>query len=257
MNSLVDQAHENFLAMTRWSVRLDPAGQSLDQGGVVGLKGALDWPSARWVLRSEPTPAKEWVETASKFLFSDGKTGCAFARIGTDDDLAAVLLEQGWAEFGTTPEMVCEAALARVSDPEGFRIRLATTPDDVLAYAEVAGEAFANLAMPAESVRDALANPEHFLTSNAIVAVGERDDGAIVAGATAIMFADKAYVGWVAVANDARGNGLGDPVTRLVTNEAFARGADLVTLEASHFGENTYARMGYREIYRYRILIKI
>ena len=42
-----------------------------------------------------------------------------------------------------------------------------------------------------------------------------------------------------------------------MTNEAFARGAELVTLEASHFGENTYARMGYRELYRYRILIKV
>jgi len=42
-----------------------------------------------------------------------------------------------------------------------------------------------------------------------------------------------------------------------VTNEAFRRGADLVTLEASSFGEHTYARMGYREIYRYRMLIRL
>ena len=34
-------------------------------------------------------------------------------------------------------------------------------------------------------------------------------------------------------------------------------GAPLVTLEASEFGEHTYARMGYREIYRYRVLIRV
>ena len=45
-------------------------------------------------------------------------------------------------------------------------------------------------------------------------------------------------------------------MTRRVTNEAFDRGGSLVTLEASPFGESTYARMGYRELYRYATLIK-
>ena len=62
---------------------------------------------------------------------------------------------------------------------------------------------------------------------------------------------------WVSCADAARGRGLGDTVTRAVTNEAFRRGADLVTLEASPFGEHTYARMGYREIYRYRMLLRV
>ena len=79
-----------------------------------------------------------------------------------------------------------------------------------------------------------------------------------VAGAQVVLFADgRGYVAWVSCADAARGRGLGDTVTRAVTNEAFRRGADLVTLEASQFGEHTYARMGYREIYRYRMLIKV
>ena len=41
------------------------------------------------------------------------------------------------------------------------------------------------------------------------------------------------------------------------SNEAFDRGASIVTLEASHFGEHTYARMGYRVLYRYAVLIKL
>ena len=73
-----------------------------------------------------------------------------------------------------------------------------------------------------------------------------------------MLFADgRAYVAWVACADAARGRGLGDTVTRAITNEAFRRGADLVTLEASSFGEHTYARMGYRELYRYRMLIRV
>ena len=84
-------------------------------------------------------------------------------------------------------------------------------------------------------------------------------DGRPVAGACSLLVGDEpnGYVGWVACHDDARGRGLGDVVTRAVTNEAFDRGARIVTLEASHFGEHTYARMGYRELYRYGVLIKL
>jgi ribosomal protein S18 acetylase RimI-like enzyme len=96
------------------------------------------------------------------------------------------------------------------------------------------------------------------LSPRVAVSVAERD-GEVVAGAAAILLgnAPDGYVGWVACADSARGHGLGDHVTRLVTNEAFARGARFVSLEASRYGESTYARMGYRELYRYRMLIKV
>jgi ribosomal protein S18 acetylase RimI-like enzyme len=83
-------------------------------------------------------------------------------------------------------------------------------------------------------------------------------DGRPVAGAMSVVIGDdpNGYVGWVACLPEGRGRHLGDAVTRLVTNEAFARGASIVTLEASRFGENTYRRMGYEERYRYRMLIK-
>ena len=46
-------------------------------------------------------------------------------------------------------------------------------------------------------------------------------------------------------------------MTRLVTNEGFARGARLLTLEASPYGRNTYDRMGYQTLYDYRLLIQV
>ena len=80
-----------------------------------------------------------------------------------------------------------------------------------------------------------------------------------MAGACSILFGDvpDGYVGWVACHDDARGLGLGDVVTRRVTNEAFDRGAAIVTLEASRFRRTHLRAMGYRELYRYAVLIKL
>ena len=78
-----------------------------------------------------------------------------------------------------------------------------------------------------------------------------------MAGALVLLVGGHGYVGWVSTLAEGRGHGLGDAVTRRVTNEAFARGAGTVTLEASPFGEAIYRRMGYRDLYRYRMLIKL
>ena len=54
----------------------------------------------------------------------------------------------------------------------------------------------------------------------------------------------------------ARGRGLGDLVTRAVTNRSLDEGAPACTLQASPMGEPIYARMGYEQIYRYRGLVR-
>ena len=260
MTTLEEQAHRNLCDFTVWCHGLEPEGRSIDRLGVVGLAAGPDSPSGRTLVRRTAELAPEaWADAAEAFVFADGKTACCFSRIGADDDIAAVLLARGFTEYATTPEMVCEDPLAARPDPTGFRVRLARTPADVLAYAAVAGEAFAHLGMPAESVQHALERHERLLVPEVAVAVAESGDGKIVAGAMSVLLGPDAngYVGWVACADSARGHGLGDAVTRRVTNDAFDRGAPLVTLEASRFGENTYARMGYRELYRYRLLIKV
>jgi ribosomal protein S18 acetylase RimI-like enzyme len=154
--------------------------------------------------------------------------------------------------------MVCEQALEPRPAPAGVTVRWASTPADISAYARVVAESFAHLMLPEDVSLAAIDNPDEFLGPDSVVALAEID-GAAVAGAQAVSFGggEIAYVSWVACADAARGQGLGDTVTRAVTNGAFARGANLVTLEASHFGEHTYARMGYRELYRYRMLLRL
>jgi hypothetical protein len=53
----------------------------------------------------------------------------------------------------------------------------------------------------------------------------------------------------------ARGKGLGEAVTRAVTNRAFDQGARAATMQASPMGQPIYRRMGYMTLYEYTTLV--
>ena len=256
---VAELAHRNLCDFTRFHARLAPGTALLDESGVVAVAASADFPAARSAVRSDPSASAQTCGDALIAFFDEhGKTGCAFVRLGADDDLNDELAQRGFQEWAQTPEMICEQRLAAREPGAGVSVRMATTPEDVAAYAGIAGKAFTHLAIPEELTTDEIDNPEVMLGADCAIALAEVN-GEPVAGAMVALFGAEplGYVGWVACLDEARGRGLGDAVTRAVTNEAFDRGAQLVTLEASHFGESTYARMGYREIYRYRILIRL
>ena len=253
------RAHRNFSDWLRWTVNSEPGAETIEASGIVAIAGLIDFPTSRAAIRTDRSlPPKEWAATVGTFFSERGKTAAVHARIGADDDLTAELAELGFREWTTTPEMVCDIAPDARDAPTGFSVRLAATPADIAAYANIAAEAFAHLHLPRDSTLDAVDRPDAYLAGNSVVALAELD-GVPVAGAHVLLHTENrsAYVAWVSCADSARGHGLGDRVTRAVTREAFRRGADLVTLEASQFGEHTYARMGYREIYRYRMLLRL
>ena len=256
---LETRAHANLVEFVRFLGRLDGNAAVLDEPGIFAIRGGTDFPSTRIGIPqagAQLAPA-EFVDRACDFLFAGGKTACVYVR--TDDRaLHDQVTGRGFVEYSTSPEMVCDARLEDRNPPDGVHVRLATTAADVAAYAAIAGHAFRHLSFPEEITRDAVDNADVMLDPRVAVALAELD-GRPVAGACSLLVGDEpnGYVGWVACHDDARGRGLGDVVTRAVTNEAFDRGARIVTLEASHFGEHTYARMGYRELYRYGVLIKL
>lgn len=255
---VAERAHRNLCDMTRWNARIDPGAATIDESGVIAMAGSPDFPTARCAIRSDSSlPAAEWVDVVDRFFATRGKTASVSARVGVDDDINELLLERGFREWATSPEMVCEHPLEPRDPPAGVTVRLAASPADITAFARIAAEAFAHLHLPEAVAINSVDRPDAFLGDDCAVALAEID-GTPVAGAQVVLFDQGriGYVGWVSCANDARGRGLGDTVTRAVTNEAFRRGADLVTLEASPFGEHTYQRMGYREIYRYRLLLR-
>jgi len=253
-------AHENLGGFLRFLARLDPTAQVLDEPGVLAVRGALDFPTSRMAMPlGDPLPADEFADRACEFLLRDGgNSACVYARAEADHELVDLLAARGFAEYTRSPEMVCEARLDDRPAPPGVQVRPAETADDVRAYAMIAGHAFRHLQLPEQITRDTIDNSDVMLEPGVAVALADVD-GRPVAGACSVLVGPEpnGYVGWVGCLDEARGHGLGDVVTRRVTNEAFDRGASIVTLEASHFGESTYARMGYRELYRYALMIKL
>ena len=73
-------------------------------------------------------------------------------------------------------------------------------------------------------------------------------DGQDAAIAWSVVVDGAATVGWVGTLPPFRRRGLGELVTRAVTNAAFGLAASLVTLQASRSGEPVYAAMGYETI---------
>jgi hypothetical protein len=255
MTDVAARAHANLGNFTRFHARLNRGSLLLDEGGVIAVGGI---PGFATGVRSDPVvDAPASADTLTTFIEAHGGGALLWMRVGADDDLSAELIERGFQELAQSPEMICEGPLEAREPPAGVTVRFADSAQDVSAYARIAGEAFAHLGISAEITSTEIDNPEEMLAPDCIIALAEMG-GEPVAGALVVLFGPEpvGYVGWVACADAARGNGLGDTATRAVTNEAFARGASLVTLEASHFGESTYARMGYREIYRYRLLIR-
>jgi GNAT superfamily N-acetyltransferase len=253
---LDERAHANLCDFSRLQARLHGA-ELLDEPGIVAFRGPIDFPAARLAIRSGTAIAPDaFADAVEEFLLSSGRTAAVYVRADTDAATHQELLARGFAEYSRSPEMVCETRLEDRALPDGVDVRLATTADDVRAYAEIAGHAFRHLSIPEEITRDTIDHPDVMLDPTVAIALADLD-GRPVAGACSILMGEHAgYVGWVACLDEARGRGLGDVVTRRVTNEAFDRGGSLVTLEASPFGESTYARMGYRELYRYATLIK-
>lgn len=258
MTAIGERAHDNLCNFMRVQARLLDA-ELLDEPGILAFRGAVDFPATRLAIRSGPPLAADaFAAAAAGFLLGPGVTAAVFVHREGDRELHEELIRRGFADYSQTPEMVCEARLDEGEPADDVTVRLATSAEDVRAYAEIAGHAFRHLAIPEEITRDTIDRPDVMLESGVVIALAELD-GRTVAGACSVLVGESGdgYVGWVACLDDARGHGLGDVVTRRVTNEAFDRGASIVTLEASPFGESTYVRMGYRELYRYAMFIHL
>jgi ribosomal protein S18 acetylase RimI-like enzyme len=210
------------------------------------------------VCADDSASAEQWVSAGDDFLAGVGATACFFARDGVDDDAEPILARRGYHEYGRVPSMLCTVVPDDRPPAPEVSVRLAGSAADISAYAAVAGRAFVDIGLIEEPTRELLDTPELLLADDVIVAVGELD-GRIVAGAFTKLVADgtSGYVSFVSVLSEARGHALGDAVTRLITREAFARGATSLSLEASKFGENTYRRMGYRDLFEYRLMIRL
>ena len=179
-----------------------------------------------------------------------GALGFEFVLNTTDHaegDLNAAATAAGWRKLLTLPAMVVHGPLDERSSPRDAILRHADPERDRDAFGAIVAACFADDDEEGEAYRLVFDHPA-LLGGSGISAFIASIDGRDAAVAWSVVVDGAATVGWVGTLPDFRRRGLGDLVTRAATNAAFAKGAGIVTLQASRSGEPVYTAMGYETI---------
>jgi ribosomal protein S18 acetylase RimI-like enzyme len=254
-----DRAHSNFVEFTGRVVRADDAGEIDEGGGALSYAGRSDHPmAANGAFRTDDaSDARDVVRRARDFFAARGRGFTLFARDheGRDDDLVAAALEAGLVEVYAMPEMICDHALDQGTAPaDGAELRRVSDEAGARDYLEVAGAAYATLGFPEAVLREDAGLAATLVVPGTAGFVAY-EEGRPVSAAMCSNSHGVTGIFWVGSVEAARGRGLGEACTRAATNAGFEMGADFASLQASHMGEPIYRRMGYEEIYRYRLFL--
>jgi ribosomal protein S18 acetylase RimI-like enzyme len=217
-------------------------------GGVI-YAGRSDFPvmmNAAIPLGGDP---RELLAAARGFFAERGRGFSFFARTPAEDDAAGeagmqVVLERYPAMVRREPFQ--ERSVA------GIEMRRVDDESAVHEYLAVADPAFTSLGMPAGIL--AGMSPALFIRDDSAAFVAYDGDRPL-ACASVTVARGVGGIQWVAVAEEARGRGLADACTRAASNAGFELGADCAWLEASHMGEPVYLRMGFEELFSYRLYL--
>jgi ribosomal protein S18 acetylase RimI-like enzyme len=195
--------------------------------------------------------ASAWLMRARAFFAARERGFTVYAREERDAALVEACRALGMQAMDSSPGMVLDAAVPEPAPAPGVRIARVTDATGVADFVSVAAPAYALLAMPEAVTRAIFAQPERMRNPELALLVAYLDG---VPAATAISLLSHGIAGlyWVATRPELQRRGLADAITRRASNDAFARGAGCVVLQASKFGEPVYRRMGFREVTRYR-----
>lgn len=252
--ALEDLADANLLESIREHARWQTPCEMVEENGVLYVAGPNAMPIGyrNCAARVDPNiNARQVIESAQEFFRRRGRGFSLLIRLSRDKDLEALLPEAGFKQRSDSPCMLIDAPLAAIDPPAGIRIERFTEDRHVRDAVRVNAEAYqANRLPPAEAALY-FGKPSELLSSRVEGYVAYRD-GEPLSTALTIFSDESAGVYWVGTANAAQRMGLAGICTRRATNAGFARGARVMTLQATPSGEPVYLRLGYRTYDRMR-----
>lgn len=246
---LADLAHKNLMEVSSWTADA-PGGALYFENGELLFAGPSPIPFLNGVMRERSTlGARDLLGSARSFFFERGRGFVAFAWPGDPEIEAAAATAGMFPVLERYPQMVCRAPLAELAGD----IRAVETQADAEAYWAICDVAYPSLGFPAGLFKEAF-EPSELLDEQRVWACLAHEEGRAVACASIWMTGGVGMVGWVASLPESRGRGLAAACTVRVTNYAFQHGSDFASLQASAMGEDIYRRLGYEEIFSYRLL---
>jgi ribosomal protein S18 acetylase RimI-like enzyme len=230
-----------------------PGGRIHEEAGILLCTSSVDFPvffNAAWRVDAR-TPAIDVVAGGDAW-FDRLERGWSLSvrDLASDDDLRAAATDAGMRLVTESPEMVLAERPTDVPVPDGVALRWVDDQAGLEAFVAVSEAAYVARGLPAGAVTAGITSLEAFVVPHVHTVVAHLEDEP-VAAAQVIVSHGIAHVCWVGAVPAARGRGLGDLVTRVVSQRAFDLGAAFVSLQASDMGEPVYRRMGYREVHRY------
>jgi GNAT superfamily N-acetyltransferase len=244
-------AHRNLIGFDLLSTERIPGARASYGGGELLSATPHEFPFMQTVLRDHSRPDGERLIARAREFF-DGAGFTVWARSsGEDADLERAARGAGLSlALDRFPEMVCDRPVAEPQLPSRTELREVADDEQGAAYWDICGASYPSLGFPPDLFR---IYPPRWLYEPPFRACLAYLDGE-PAGAAAVAPAEGVgLVVWVATAPEARGRGLAEACTAWVTNRALEDGARFVCLQASPMGEAIYRRMGYEEIYSYRL----
>ena len=202
---------------------------------------------------TSPRAAGALVAEALAFAERIGHGLTLWTRQHGDEDLDDAAARAGFADLGTSPEMVIEDPIHVVwpGPPAGTETRLIRDAAGLSRLIEVNGAAFADLeADPA--VWQAAYPDLSSITGDDVVGVLAATADGIGGAGVGYLHGGVGELIHVGTHPAFRRKGIATAVTLALSQELCRRGADLLSLQATPFGEPVYRRLGFREIGSYR-----
>lgn len=252
--SPADLADANLVESIREHARWQDPCDVVERDGLLLLAGVNAFPGAYRncaVRLDHRVAAAEVLERARDFFAARERGFTVWARTGRDDDLEALLQSAGLERRVDSPCMLVDTPLSDAAAPPDIRIEAFADERHVRDAIAVNAEAYQAIGLPAEETHAGFRQPARLLSERVVGFVAYRGNRPVSTALT-IMSGAGAGVYWVGTVNDAQRAGYGGLCTRLATNAGFARGARVVTLQASPFGEPVYRRLGYETYARVR-----
>lgn len=253
-----DDAHFNLIESSRQLFALDPGAEIVRGEGWLFGAGRFSHPvisNAAFRADDNLDPG-EFLDRARQF-FNPRKRGFSvWARpdLEQDRELIRTAEAAGLEAVYEMPEMVLDRPAEETEPPIGAEMRRVTSAEDAAGFWQVAAAAYISNGFPPET----FSYYEDYagLWANNVVAFLVRIDGDPAAIAMTIVTGDVAGIYWVGTTEQARGRGLARALTATAVGAGFERGAEIASLQASPMGEPIYKRMGFKTIFKYRLLMQ-
>ncbi len=231
-------------------------GIAIDRDGLLLTAGIHPFPTMNTAVRTDPgLDAVQALTRAKRFFAELGYDYSFTVKDGdADRDLLRAAPAAGLAALVSPPAMVVEQRIEDHPLPDGVEVRRTENDEGVGDFSAVVTRAWQTYQMPADALATLFARGASLLAPHIYGAVAYHR-GQPVSCALVLLSHGIAGIYWVSTIESARGLGLGEIVTRTVANIGFDNNAKLVSLQASPMGEPIYRRMGFREIFKYQMLV--